>query len=89
MLGSHTAPSAVDPTPLEPNRTVDDEILALLQLEAAEPDSQTTPPAADAATPAPDAHKSVDEQVLALLQMDGPQEPARSRPRWSEPLGSS
>lgn len=88
-LESHTTPPAVEPTPTDPHRTIDDEILALLQLETPAADNQAAPPTVDATAPAVEAHATLDDEVLALLQLDAPHEPARSRPRWSEPLGSS
>ncbi|HRC07678.1 MAG TPA: hypothetical protein PLV41_05640, partial [Miltoncostaeales bacterium] len=78
-----------EPTQGNTNQAFDDEILALLQLEEPVPGHDEVSATAAEPTPAADPSVSLDDQLLALLEMDAPNEPAHSRPRWSEPLGSS
>lgn len=87
--GSQTALPADEPTQGDTNQAFDDEILALLQLEEPVPGHDEVSATAAEPTPAADPSVSLDDQLLALLEMDAPNEPAHSRPRWSEPLGSS
>ena len=87
--GSQTALPADEPTQGDTNQAFDDEILALLQLEEPVPGHDEVSATAAEPTPAADPSVSLDDQLLALLEMDAPNEPEHSRPRWSEPLGSS